>query len=87
MKLQALAAVRSDAGGARIALHVRAPAAVLAELDIVDVRSDALLVEREQLVLRPVKAPHAAVRLGPDAQVEGDEAVAGGGGMDDRISP
>jgi hypothetical protein len=42
---------------------------VLAELDVVDMRSAAGLEHEDQLMLGPVKRPHAAVGLGPDAEI------------------
>ena len=55
-----------DAG---IGPDVRAVAAVLAELDVVDVRRVARLEDEDQLVLRAVERAHAAIGLRPDAEV------------------
>ena len=48
---------------------VGAVAAVLAELEAVDVRRRAVLEDEDQLMPGAVEGPHAAVVLGPDDQV------------------
>jgi hypothetical protein len=51
MVLEASARVRAERGGAGIGPDVRAPAALLAEFDIVDVRGGSILKQRQELVL------------------------------------
>lgn len=55
--------------------NIGAVAAVLAKLDIIDVRPRSVLEDEDQLMLRPVKTSHAAVRLDPDAEVDRFEAA------------
>ncbi len=63
--------VASGAEGieAGIGPHVGASAAMLAELEAVDVRPVADLEHRDQLVLRAIEGAHPGVGLHPDAQV------------------
>jgi len=42
---------------------------MLAKFDVVDVCRNAGLEDEDQLMLRPVKTAHAAVGLGPDAEI------------------
>src|SRR4029077_9597174 len=47
---------------------IAAVAAELAELDVVAVRSDALLEDKDELVLAAVHRTHTGIILGPDAE-------------------
>ena len=64
---------------ARVRPHVGAVAAVLAELEVVDVRRVALLEDIDQLVLAAVEGAHAGVVLVPDAQLREDRRAGCGG--------
>ena len=71
---------RLEAVDPGIVPDVGAVAAVLAELDVINVRPRSRLEHEDQLVLGPVERAHAAIVLVPDAQVLllGIEAAGGG---------
>ena len=61
--------VAAKAVNAGIAPDVRAISTVFAEFDIVDVGRGARFENEHEFMLRPVQGAHAAVVLGPDAEV------------------
>src|SRR5215475_5842259 len=66
-------AARSKSVHPGIVPNIGPVAAMTAEFDIVDVRGSADFEHRDEFMLGPVKRPHAAIVLVPDAEVE--EAV------------
>ena len=86
MFLKAASRVGAKRGGAGVGPDVRAPATALAELDIVDVRSGAVLEQGQELVLGAVETAHPGVGLRPDDEVNGLEAEFDGSGVDGRVS-
>src|SRR5262245_60642979 len=59
----------SEAVDARIRPHIGAVAAMLAELNIIDMGRGARLIDEDQFVLAAVEAPHAPIGLGPHAEI------------------
>ena len=57
-----------------------------AEFDVVDVRSGALLEQGQEFMLGAVEAAHSGVGLAPDDQVEGEQAEADGGAVNDGVA-
>src|SRR5580658_2689166 len=86
MVLEASARVRAQRGGAGISPDVRAPAALLAEFDIVDVRGGSILKQRQELVLGAIEAAHARIGLGPYDEIERVQVEAASRLMDDWIA-
>src|SRR5271166_1945376 len=84
---EAAAGVGAQRRGARIGPDVRTPAAAFAEFDVVDVRGGAGLEQRQQLMLGPIEAAHAGIGLGPDNEVQGDQADLQGRRVDRRQAP
>ncbi|MNI70594.1 hypothetical protein D3C73_1264160 [compost metagenome] len=66
---QVLVSPRTEAVGPGIGPDVRAVSAVLAQFDIINVRSPTRLVNEDEFMGRAVERSHAAVRLRPDAKV------------------
>src|SRR5690349_6843115 len=60
---------RPEGVHARIGPDIGSVPTVLAEFDVVDMGGCALLVNKNKLVLRAIKAPHAAVGFDPNAYV------------------
>src|SRR6202041_1008727 len=66
----ALVARSPKGGGARISPDVGSIATILPELDAVTMRSPAVLVDEDELVLTAIEGSHPGVVLDPDAEVQ-----------------
>jgi hypothetical protein len=66
---QVLIAATTEPVDTGVGPDIRPVPAMLAQLDVVDVPALARLEHEHELVLRAIERAHAAIRLGPDAQI------------------